>query len=311
VPAAAPRLAAAARLAPLAAATRPAVALAALAALALAAAGCGSSSPAPATDVTAPTAFPRQAVHGPPTATTAVTTPAAPPRPVSARLVTHGPRTRKAIALTFDADMTREMLAALRSGRQRTWIDHALFRELDAAHAHATIFLTGLWTREYPAFVRRLARDPRYELENHSYDHLAWTGDCYGLPAVTTARGKRAEVRDAQREIAKVAGVRTRYFRFPGGCQTAADRRLVAATGERPLQWDVVSGDPANPNTQAIVDQVLSEVKPGSIVIAHCIGAPNAPRTAAAFAQIIPALKARGYALVTLDELFAGRTAAR
>jgi peptidoglycan/xylan/chitin deacetylase (PgdA/CDA1 family) len=273
-----------------------------LLALTLAACGSSSSSPTTARDVTAATSFPTQTANGPTTATT----PAAPVA-VSSKLITHGPRTRKAVALTFDADMTKEMLADLRSGRQKTWIDHRLFDELDATHTHATIFLTGLWTKEYPAFVRQLARNPQqYELENHSYDHLAWTSQCYGLPAVRTKAEKRAEVVDAQKEIAKVAGVHTTYFRFPGGCQNRGNRKIVGALGQKPLQWDVVSGDPANPDTQAIVNQVLTEVKPGSIVIAHCIGAPNAPQTAAAFAQIIPALKAKGYDLVTLDELFKG-----
>lgn len=282
------------------------LALLAGAALAASAAGCGSgsSSTAAGGDVTAATTFSQQAVNGPPA--TMATTPA--PRS-SAKLINHGPRTRKEVELTFDADMTKEMLAQLRAGTQKTWIDHALFDELDATRTPATIFLTGLWTKEYPEFVRKLARSPRYELENHSYDHLAWTNDCYGLPAVQSDAGKRAEVVDAQREIERVAGVRTRYFRFPGGCQTRADRRIVAGAGQYPLQWDVVSGDPANPNTQAIVDQVLSQVRPGSIVIAHCIGAPNAPQTAAAMTQIIPVLKQRGYRLVTVERLLAARPA--
>jgi len=282
------------------------LALLAGAALAVGVAACGGGSPhaSGSGDVTAATTFPRQEANGPPAVT--ATTPA--PRP-SAKLITHGPRTRKEVALTFDADMTKEMLAQLRAGTQKTWIDHALFDELDATHTPATIFLTGLWTKEYPAFVRKLARNPRYELENHSYDHLAWTSDCYGLPTVDGDAAKRAEVVDTQREIAKVAGVTTKYFRFPGGCQTRPDRRIVARAGESPVQWDVVSGDPANPNTQAIVDQVLSQVQPGSIVIAHCIGAPNAPQTAAAMTQIIPALKQRGYTMVTVERLLADRPA--
>jgi peptidoglycan/xylan/chitin deacetylase (PgdA/CDA1 family) len=44
-------------------------------------------------------------------------------------------------------------------------------------------------------------------------------------------------------------------------------------------------------------------VRPGSIVIAHCVGAPNAPATAAAMRVIIPALRARGYRFVTVERL--------
>ena len=226
------------------------------------------------------------------------------PGPVSAKLVTHGPRDRKRVALTFDADMTVEMLAALKDGTQQTWIDHALFDLLRETKTPSTIFLTGMWTEHYESFVRGLAREPElFQLENHSFDHRAWTRDCYGLPSVDTDAGKRAEVDRTMAAVARIAGVQTHYFRWPGGCHAKADQRLVARQGQIPLEWDVVSGDPANPNTQAIVDQVLSQTKPGSIVIAHCVGAPNAPKTAEAMAQIIPALKARGYEFVTLDGL--------
>lgn len=223
-------------------------------------------------------------------------------------LVLHGPRTRRRVALTFDADMTVGMREQLRSGRVRGWYDRALFQELKKTHTPATIFLTGLWTAQYPSEVRALAKDPLIELDNHSFDHAGFLTPCYGLPTLSTERQKHTEIVAARRIIRRIARVSPRYFRFPGGCHTAADVRLVRAYGERPVQWDVVSGDAFEPDAGVIVHSVLSQVRPGSIVIAHCIGAPNTPATAAAFARIIPALRARGYRLVTLGELLsAGR----
>ena len=207
------------------------------------------------------------------------------------------------MALTFDADMTRGMLAALHSGRVHGWYDAALFDELRATHTPATIFLTGLWTQAYPSIVRRLARNPRFELENHSLDHAGWVAPCYGLPTVAGAVSKRMEIGAARDIIERVARVVPRFFRFPGGCETNADVRLVERYGEHPVGWDVVSGDAFQPDPGPIVRAVLSGVRPGSIVIAHCIGAPNAPATAAAMRIIIPALRARGYRLVTVDQL--------
>jgi peptidoglycan/xylan/chitin deacetylase (PgdA/CDA1 family) len=81
----------------------------------------------------------------------------------------------------------------------------------------------------------------------------------------------------------------------------------VRSLGEQPVQWDVVSGDAFQRDPQVIVRSVLAAVRPGSIVIAHCIGAPNAPATAAAMSVIIPALRARGYRLVTLAQLLGKR----
>jgi peptidoglycan/xylan/chitin deacetylase (PgdA/CDA1 family) len=222
-------------------------------------------------------------------------------------VIIHGPRTRRWVALTFDADMTRGMLSMLRSGRVHGWYDHALFDELRATRTPATIFLTGLWTRTYPDIVRRLARDPLFELENHSLDHAAWVTSCYGLPTVSNQQSKRQEIAAARRIIERVAGITPRFFRFPGGCETDADVRLVESYGEQPVGWDVVSDDAFQPSAAVIVRAVLAGVRPGSIVVAHCVGAPNTPATAAAMRVIIPTLRARGYHFVTVEQLLGTR----
>ena len=224
-------------------------------------------------------------------------------RGVSATPVTHGPRDRREVALTFDADMTHSMLDRIRSGTVRRQVDGRLFSLLRRTRTPATIFLTGLWTGEYAGFVRGLARDSLFQLENHSYDHRAWTSPCFGLPTVTGGTRKAAEVTRTQRIVNRVAGVTPRFFRFPGGCETLRDRRLVARLGLRTVDWDVEAGDAFEKHPRTIIRAVLSGVRPGSIVVAHCIGAPNTPATAAAMARIIPALRARGYRFVTLDRL--------
>jgi peptidoglycan/xylan/chitin deacetylase (PgdA/CDA1 family) len=221
-------------------------------------------------------------------------------------VITHGPRTRRWVALTFDADMTHGMLEALHSGRVHGWYDAALFDELRATRTPATIFLTGLWTQTYPDIARKLARGSQFELENHSLDHAGWVAPCYGLPTVSGAVSKRTEIGTARDIIKRVTGVVPRFFRFPGGCETDADVRLVESYRERAVAWDVVSGDAFEPNPQAIVRAVLSGVRPGSIVVAHCMGAPNAPATAQAMRVVIPALRARGYRFVRVDELLSG-----
>jgi peptidoglycan/xylan/chitin deacetylase (PgdA/CDA1 family) len=221
--------------------------------------------------------------------------------PPSGGLIIHGPRTGHEIALTFDADMTRGMLVLARQGRR--YFDPAIVDELHAAHASATIFMTGLWAREYPSTARALARDPSIEIENHSLDHAAWEPGCYGLPSVTSEGAKRAEVVDAARDLEQIAGARPHYFRFPGGCHSASDVKLVESLGERPVQWDVVSGDPFQPDPVPIERAILSGVRPGSIVVMHIMGAPNAPATAAALRTVLPTLGQRGYRFVKLSEL--------
>jgi peptidoglycan/xylan/chitin deacetylase (PgdA/CDA1 family) len=220
--------------------------------------------------------------------------------------VNHGPRTaRRLVALTFDADMTRAMLGRLRAGAVHGWYDRSIVDYLRATRTPATIFLTGLWASTYPSVVRSLAHDPLFELENHSYDHAAFEPNCYGLDVAAPGQ-KRPEVRDAGAAIVAAGAPPPSYFRFPGGCHSSKDLRLVAAQGERPVGWDVVSGDPFQSQPGPIVHAVESGARPGSIVVMHIMGAPNAPATSSALTQIVPALRARGFHFATLREVLNG-----
>jgi peptidoglycan/xylan/chitin deacetylase (PgdA/CDA1 family) len=219
------------------------------------------------------------------------------------KLILHGPRTHRWVALTFDADMTQAMISDLHSGRVKSWYDRAVVATLRRTHTPATIFLTGLWTKTYPGAVRSFAHDPLFELENHSWDHAAWAGTCYGLPAVRSVARKRAEVLQTEAIVKRVAGVKTRYFRFPGGCLTQADVRLVASLGQQPVQWDVISGDSFLTDPGRVEQEVLRQVKPGSIVVLHLVGPARTPATAPAVKALIPELRARGYRFVTLKKL--------
>jgi peptidoglycan/xylan/chitin deacetylase (PgdA/CDA1 family) len=223
--------------------------------------------------------------------------------PTPPLLITHGPRDRHVIALTFDADMTPFMLKELREGKVRTWYDQRIVDFLRKTKTPATIFLTGMWARLYPGVVRSLAHDSLFELENHSVDHAAWQPGCYGLATVATASTKRWEVRSAARTIRQIAGVLPRFFRFPGGCHLDPDLQIVHRAGETAVGWDVVSGDPFQPDPTIVARNVLSGAQPGSIIVMHLIGAPNAPATYDALRMIVPELKARGYTFATITEL--------
>lgn len=239
----------------------------------------------------------------------AVATVPAPRPPAGARLITHGPRGQRLVALTFDADLTVPMLEALRAHRVARWYDPAILAELRATRTPSTIFVTGLWAATYPRLTRSLAADPLFELENHSYDHAGWERPCYGLPAAVTAAQKRDELRRGAVVLSETAGVAPTYFRFPGGCTSRHDVRLVDALGERAVQWDVVSGDAYLRDPRSVARHVLDATRPGSIVVMHLVGAPNAPATASALRAIVPGLRARGFRLVTLRRLLRERPA--
>ena len=93
------------------------------------------------------------------------------------------------------------------------------------------------------------------------------------------------------------------WFRFPGGCTTALALRAVAARGLTAVNWDVYGEDGKNPDPAAIVRAVLRGVRPGSIVLLHMNGPPQAPATAQALPAILAGLRARGLTPVKLSQL--------
>lgn len=223
--------------------------------------------------------------------------------PIRPRALDHGPRDRRRIALTFDADMTAADRDAAPSGADS--YDRRVVRKLRRNRVAATMFVTGLWAEYHADTVRKLAADELFEIANHSHDHGAWTSDCYGLPVVGSRAEKRRQVQRTARIIRELTGEAPHWFRFPGLCHDRSDLRLVAGLGHQPVDGDVASGDAFNPDADAIAETVLTAAQPGSIVVMHLNGEPNAPATADALDRIIPELREQGFSFVTLAELFA------
>jgi peptidoglycan/xylan/chitin deacetylase (PgdA/CDA1 family) len=213
----------------------------------------------------------------------------------------HGPSKGRRIALTFDADLTGE---DVRAGRTRGFYDRDIVRTLRRTDTPATLFVTGLWAREYPKAVRKLARGRLFELANHTYDHRAWTANCYGLPRVRSDSAKRREVSRTARVLRRLTGERPFWFRFPGLCHDRRrDLRIVARRGEQAVDG-ISSADAYQRDPDVIVSTVVREARPGAIFVLHLHGAPDAPSTSEALPRVIRKLRRRNYRLVTLSKLF-------
>ncbi|MFI6858880.1 polysaccharide deacetylase family protein [Streptomyces sp. NPDC050421] len=212
-------------------------------------------------------------------------------------------RTDKVVALTFDADMTADEGPRAAAGEH--FDNPELIALLRRLKVPATVFMTGRWAEEYPAQARSIGTDPLFEIANHSYSHYAFTSPCYGLPTVE----KDAMHDEVQRTFGAIrkAGARNvvPYFRFPGGCYDEATLRALAPEKVTAVQWDVVSGDAFATDADAVAQQVLDGVKPGSLVVMHCTRSA-APVTDEAVDQVVPELRKRGYRFVKVSELMAG-----
>lgn len=209
----------------------------------------------------------------------------------------------KVVALTFDADMTADQGPRADAGEH--FDNPALIASLRRLKVPSTVFMTGRWAQEYPAQARAIGNDPLFEIANHSFSHYAFSSPCYGLPTVSEA-DMRADVERAFTAI-RSTGARqvVPYFRFPGGCYDDAALKALAPTGVTAVQWDVVSGDAFATDADAVAEQVLDGVKPGSLVVMHCTSSA-APVTEEAVRRIVPELRERGYRFVKVSELMGG-----
>ncbi|MEV8332237.1 polysaccharide deacetylase family protein [Streptomyces niveus] len=272
--------------------------LVAVAALGAALVGCGADTDARLTAKPSPRTSAQQ--------------PAGPERPavtpVFLRGADSGRTTRaktapKTVALTFDADMTADQ--GPRAARGERFDNPTLITSLRRLEVPATIFMTGRWAEEYPFQAREIGSDPLFEVANHSYSHYSFTADCHGLPVL----GKQDMAADVERAFGafRKAGVRqvVPYFRFPGGCYDQSTLRTLAPAGLTAVQWDVVSGDAFATDADAVAEQVLAGVRPGSLVVMHCTTSA-APVTDEAVRTIVPALRERGYRFVKVSELMKG-----
>ncbi len=205
---------------------------------------------------------------------------------VAPEVVAHGPRSVRAVALTFDACSTRDV----------SQYDERITRELLANNAPATIFLGGSWAKEESAHVRELAKHPDlFELENHTYTHPH-------MPAVKDDARVRQELLRTQAEVLALTGRTPLLWRPPYGEYDARIVNLAAQLGLTTIEYDLASGDPDQHATkEKLVEWVLKKVQPGSIVVMHINHLKF--HTSEALPAIIQGLRARGYQLVTVEEM--------
>ena len=222
--------------------------------------------------------------------------------PSSANVIFHGPRDKKRIALTFDAEMTDGMKAELLSGKAKSSYDKRIIDTLNQTQTKATLFLTGLWIELYPEITKELSNNPLFELGSHSYTDSSYFGYCYGLKQIDNTL-KIEEIGATEKLLREHAGIDNKLFRFPGGCYTPKDVKLVNEANDTVVHWDVSGSDGFNINTNQIVKNVVDNTQNGSIIILHLNGPPNSPKTAEALPTIISTLKSRGFEFVKVSEL--------
>jgi len=193
--------------------------------------------------------------------------------------ITHGPRTRPAVALTFHGQGDPALVSAL-------------LGVLERAGARATVLAVGSWLAAEPQMARRIT-DAGHDLGNHTQNHRAMT--------MISVADVRREIDECAQVLRRLTGTIGTWFR---PSQTPRANAVIEAAATRAgyptcLAYDVDSLDYTDPGAPAIISTTMRLLRPGSIVSMHCGHAG----TVKAMPALLDALHARGLRAVTTTEL--------
>ena len=157
----------------------------------------------------------------------------------------------------------------------------------------ATFFMVGRMVERHPDIARRVA-EGGHLIANHTETHATLTR--------LDRAGIRREIAEGTRSIREVTGVAPRWFRPPGGRMDPTVLDEAERVGMNLVLWDVDPQDWRRPDADRMLTVMLSGIRPGSVVLLHD-GGGDRSQTIAVLPRLIRELKARGYLIVTLDQL--------
>jgi peptidoglycan-N-acetylglucosamine deacetylase len=154
---------------------------------------------------------------------------------------------------------------------------------------HATFFEVGQMVAAHPSLTSQVYRRGN-SVQNHTWSHP----DLRKLTAAQFAY----QVSATDRQILSHTGYRPCCLRPPYGAVNSTVRARAAGLGKKIALWTVDPRDWSRPGAAAIRSRVLSQVRPGSVVLLHD-GGGDRSQTVAALGGILRTLKARGYTFAT------------
>lgn len=212
-------------------------------------------------------------------------------RPVGCRVTgpqvayTHGPR-RREVALSFDDGpftLTPQFVRMLRVNG-----------------AVATFFMIG--EQVNPGFRATLREELRNgdALGDHTWTH----------PDLLESSEVFSQLKGTREVIRRETGYTPCVFRPPYGDYDGSVISTARSLGLATILWEVDPSDYTLPGVSTIEQRVLSQVRPGSIILSHDGGGPR-QETLQAYPYIIRRLRERGYRFVTVPQLLGFKTVYR
>ena len=181
---------------------------------------------------------------------------------------------QKLVALTFDDGPSE--------------YSDALLDVLARHDAKATFYMVGWSYRAYADSIRRMVAEG-HEIGNHTFEHLKL--------AEQTDAVIRQQVTAMSDALYEVSGLNGFHLRPPHG---SCDRRVASVANVPVIMWSVDSSDWYHRSAEHLINEVGPMIQDGDIVLLH----DPVPSTAQGLDGLLTNLKARGFEIVTVEELF-------
>lgn len=172
--------------------------------------------------------------------------------------------------------------------------DHAtldpLLDALDKHHAKAIFFVNGYRIKKHPELLKEID-DRNQVIGNHTYDHINLKKE--KAPKI------KEQIESVQAIVKEVTGKTPVFFRPPFGSANDAVHQITKENGLLFMTWSNGSLDwamnkiPENKRPQAVIDNVLQQLHPGSNILMH-----ELPWTAATLDNLLTQLEKKGYSFV-------------
>jgi peptidoglycan/xylan/chitin deacetylase (PgdA/CDA1 family) len=165
-----------------------------------------------------------------------------------------------------------------------------LLDTLDKHHAKAIFFVNGYRVKEHPELLKEI-NDRMQVIGNHSWDHIELKKE--KAPKI------KEQIETVQAIVKELTGKTPEFFRPPFASANDAVHQIAKDNGLLFMNWSNGSLDwamnkvPDTKRPQAIIDNVLKQLHPGSNILMH-----ELPWTAATLDNLLTELEKKGYSFV-------------
>jgi peptidoglycan/xylan/chitin deacetylase (PgdA/CDA1 family) len=160
-----------------------------------------------------------------------------------------------------------------------------ILRILRRRNVNAVFCVVGDMIDAHPEIVER-AHEDGHRLCDHTVSHPDLEGTSRDL--------REAEIGTVADRVEELTGERPAFFRSPYGVWTDPVIRTAHRHELRLLGWDVDTEDFQGPPATVLVQQVVDQVQPGSVILLHD-GGGDRQATVDALPYLITALRRAGY----------------